>query len=257
VTEPFGAFPTVPVGPFDVAALEPDDIVARAASALPAGRVTLLFALHVGGLAAWDQPDAIAAYRRGDMVYADGVSITLAMRMISGARVHRSPTTDIGAQLLRAATSSLDRRPRVALFGGPDGLARAAGQALDRFVDVVETIPGFEVPDAEVVHRLNEAAPDVVFVGLGSPWEQIWLHERIDQLPAAVYITCGGWFGFLAGEETRAPRALRAVGMEWLWRVAQNPRTKAKRYVTGVLHLLRAIRTGRRRRRSALLAVPE
>lgn len=244
--------PVVPVGPFAVADLTRTDLVEHtadlSAQALRDGRPVLAYALHVGGLNAHRRPDFTAAMASADVVYADGGSVVWLARRAGAVAIERAPTTDVGWELLDALAARLGRAPRVALVGGPEGLTeRVAAEMTARgSATVVLTDHGYHQDWSGPLTCLAAAAPEVTVVGLGAPREMVWCEEHRAQLPAGLVLTCGGWFGHIAGDEQRAPRLLRRSGLEWIARVAQSPRRLGPRYLQGALvTLLLALRTRR------------
>lgn len=229
--------PSVPVGPFNVADLSQPSLVEALVQRTRTGGVGPLvaYALHVGGLNHRDEKSFVAAMRAANVVYADGMSIVALARMAGATRVQRAPTTDVGWEVLVALGLSLSRRPRIALIGGPDGLARRAAERLEAAAvgRVVLAEHGYHKEWGPVLAAVRGSDPDVVVVGLGAPREMIWVMQHRDDLPETLVLTCGGWFGFLAGDEKRASSLLQAVGLEWMARVAQSPRRLLPRYVRG------------------------
>lgn len=230
--------PYVAVGPFSVmdtpSAVVVDHVVGlgRDCATTP----VLVFALHVGGLNARGNREFVDAMGRADVVYADGGSVVWLARLGGGRWIERAPTTDVGWDILRGLATALDRPVRVALVGGPFGLAERAGRALEAGapVQVVLTDHGYHQDWSGTLRNLHDAAPDVTLVGMGAPGEMIWCEGNRDRLPGGLVLTCGGWFGHLVGDERRAPRLLRHSGIEWVARVAQSPRRLAPRYARGV-----------------------
>lgn len=228
----------VPVGPFHVLDASRAE-VARAAvdRALqhPSPQV-VAYALHVGGLNHRDDPAYVAAMADADLVYADGGAVVALARLGGASSIERAPTTDLGWDILRDLGESLGRLPRLALVGGPPGLAERAGSALEAATAgiAVEVTHGYHQDWLPVVERLRAADPDVIIVGLGAPREMLWVHRWRHELPPGLVLTCGGWFGFLAGDERRAPSLLRRSGLEWITRVTQSPRRLLPRYVRGL-----------------------
>jgi exopolysaccharide biosynthesis WecB/TagA/CpsF family protein len=86
---------------------------------------------------------------------------------------------------------------------------------------------------ADVAAEIAATRPDVLWIGVGNP-EQLHLAHRFAALiPSLTWVrTCGGLFDFLSGSRPRAPRAMQAVGMEWAWRAALEPRRLGWRYAT-------------------------
>lgn len=230
---------TVPVGPFHVADAASDDVVARVVD-LSTGapdQPTLVFALHVGGLNERTDAAFVHAMACAEVVYADGGSVVLLAKIAGASSVTRTPTTDMGWQLLDALARARGRRVRLALIGGPEGLAERAGDVLaaDGPAEIVGSWHGYQADWPATLAAVRAARPDMTVVGLGAPREMTWAVEWRDQLPPGVLLTCGGWFGHIVGDEKRAWRAIRRPGLEWLARVAQQPRRLGPRYARGVL----------------------
>lgn len=249
----------VGVGPFPVDDLTLSELTDRVA-ALVRGRAgadpNLVFALHVGSLLHRSDPEFLAAVRSASVVYADGIAIVALARLAGARHVVRAPTTDLGWAFLRRAAEVLGRDARVFLVGGSPGLAEAAGRALEAgaAVRVVGTAHGFHESWAPVLADIAAAQPDVVIVGLGMPREALWCRDHGADLPPALVLTCGGWFGFLAGKERRAPEWAQRRGIEWVFRLRQSPRRLFRRYALGLGHVLLLVPSALRRRRTGRAA---
>jgi len=233
------AVPHVPVGPFCVMDATRADfvehVVALCCDPESAGPV-LTYALHVGGLNARNDAAFVEAMSRAAVVYADGGSVVWLARLAGAQVIERAPTTDVGWDVLRGLATALGRSPRLALVGGPEGLADRAARVLEEGapVQVVLTDHGYHQDWSTTLASLRRAAPDVVLVGFGAPGEMIWCERHREVLPAALVMTVGGWFGHLVGDERRAPRILRRSGVEWIARFAQSPRRLGPRYARGL-----------------------
>jgi N-acetylglucosaminyldiphosphoundecaprenol N-acetyl-beta-D-mannosaminyltransferase len=94
--------------------------------------------------------------------------------------------------------------------------------------------PGFEHDAAEndrIVQRIARVAPDLLIVGFGAPKQELWVDRHRSSLPAKLALCVGATIDFLAGERKRAPAWMRAAGLEWLHRVASEPRRLLGRYL--------------------------
>src|SRR5207244_10022656 len=94
--------------------------------------------------------------------------------------------------------------------------------------------PGFENDSGEtkkLIDAINAATPHLLVVGLGAPKQEIWLLQHAPLLRAPVAIAAGATIDFLAGVQTRAPRWIQRLRLEWLFRLASDPRRLAGRYV--------------------------
>lgn len=240
---PSGIIPVIRVGGFPVADLNRDQLIdAICTRWLESPRLapTTAFALHVGGLNHRRHSDFNSAMKAADIVYADGGSIVALAKLAGARRLQRAPTTDIGWALFEQLAEELDRLPTIALIGGPPGLAENAGHVIhgSNSANVVLTEHGYHADWTETLASLRRHSPDVCVIGLGAPKEMLWVQKNRNALPPSIVLTCGGWFGFVAGHERRAPTALQSIGMEWLARVGQSPRRLGPRYAKGLLSVL-------------------
>jgi N-acetylglucosaminyldiphosphoundecaprenol N-acetyl-beta-D-mannosaminyltransferase len=123
-------------------------------------------------------------------------------------------------------------------YGGDTGAAEQLAKALSaRFPGMI--VAGTESPpfrpltaaeDAEMVERLNASRSDFVWVGLGTPKQDLWLADHRDLLDAAALFAVGAAFDIVGGRRPRAPRVMQRAGLEWLFRLVQEPRRLWYRY---------------------------
>ena len=169
-----------------------------------------------------------------DLALPDGTGVTLVQTLRDGRSVRRWPGVEIAAFLVRLAA---ERGETVAFVGGgPDVAERAAARW--------RTLPGLKVVvagagvdvdedgsarpagrDDEMVDAIRSAAPAIVLVGLGAPKQERWIARHADAFPSVrIMIGVGGAFDMWSGSKRRAPRAFRTLGLEWVWRLALEPR---------------------------------
>ncbi|MCW2820159.1 MAG: hypothetical protein JWR42_2946 [Marmoricola sp.] len=232
-------FATAPVGPFEVADLTPDQVADRIVELAldPVGPPATAFALHVGGLLSRRDSAFVSAMGQADIVYADGASVVKLARAAGARVIERSPTTDLGWEVLRGLSRELGRPPVVAVVGGRPGVAETAQRRLvDQGVASAGlTAHGYHDDWAPVLDQLSREPSDVLVLGLGAPLEMRWAVDHLDRLSTGLVLTCGGWLGFLAGEERRAPSFLQRLSLEWAFRLVQSPRRLARRYALGAV----------------------
>lgn len=223
----------VNVGPFKVCDATTQDVIAWAG--LHAGERRVAYAVHVGGLNARNEAGFAEVINSGDLVYADGASVVLLARMAGAKRIERSATTDIGLPAIRRISQALGRDARVAILGGEPGVADRAGATISNLApaQIVFVHHGFDLNNEAILKRMGKSSPDLIIVGLGMPREAFWVSENLERLPACIILTCGGWLGFLAGDEPRAPLILQKCGLEWAYRLWNSPRRLAARYAKG------------------------
>ncbi|WP_226344451.1 WecB/TagA/CpsF family glycosyltransferase [Agilicoccus flavus] len=196
-----------------------------------------------------------AAYRdvlsHADRVMPDGIGIKVATGF-QGIDVRENVNgTDMFPLLCeQAAENDLS----LFLLGARDGVASAAASEMQRrypTLRIAGTHHGYFGPtdEAEVIDRINASGADILLVAFGVPLQEIWLDRHRDALRAGLVLGVGGLFDFYSGRIPRAPRWVREVGMEWAWRLAQEPRRMWRRYVIGnPLFLSRAWRDARNKR---------
>jgi len=85
--------------------------------------------------------------------------------------------------------------------------------------------------DGKIAEEINRCNPDIVWVGLGSPKQDLWMYEHRDKINAPLMIGVGAAFDFLAGTKPQAPRWIRDNGFEWLFRLATEPKRLWRRYL--------------------------
>ena len=87
----------------------------------------------------------------------------------------------------------------------------------------------------EIVARINAAKPDILFVALGNPKQELWMGRNRAKLDVGAMIGIGGTFNFIAGRVKRAPRWVQRFGLEWIYRIIQEPGRLWRRYAYGLV----------------------
>jgi N-acetylglucosaminyldiphosphoundecaprenol N-acetyl-beta-D-mannosaminyltransferase len=175
------------------------------------------------------------AYADASLVLADGAPLVIASRLCGKGLPERVAGSDLVPRLFAAANEPL----RVFLLGAAPGVADAAAGRIHAQwpnVAVVGTYSpplGFENDDDEnerILSVVAAAQPDLLVVGFGAPKQELWVSKHRDRLQAKVALCAGATIDFLAGHRRRSPVWMRRAGLEWLHRVASEPRRLAGRY---------------------------
>ena len=178
-----------------------------------------------------------ALYARADLSVADGMPLVWACRLQRTPVPARVAGSDLIWSLSAAAS---ERGLSVYLLGGDPGTADEAAARLRslwpalRVAGTACPAPGFEQRDEDVDElgrRLAAAQPDLVYVALGTPKQEILIDRLRSKLPAAWWMGVGAGFTFVAGRVPRAPGWIRTLGLEWLHRLLHEPRRLARRYL--------------------------
>lgn len=197
-----------------------------------------------------DNPDFEKAYARASLSLADGMPIVWASRLMGRSLPERVAGSDLVAPLLERAGQ---RGWRVYFLGAGPGVAeKAAAIARERWgTNVIGTdAPMVNLADAAQVDaiaaQLAAAKADLVLMAFGAPKQELLIDRIADRVKPAVLLGIGASLDFIAGTVTRAPELMRRAGLEWLYRLAQEPGRLWKRYLINdpkfLLILLRTLR---------------
>jgi N-acetylglucosaminyldiphosphoundecaprenol N-acetyl-beta-D-mannosaminyltransferase len=189
---------------------------------------------------------------RADLVIADGVPIVWAASLLDTPLRGRVSGTDL---VWSCAAVSADTGSAVALIGGMPGVAE---RAADKMRQKYPSASLFVIPtpcplgaeeSAEVVRQIQAVHAKILLVALGAPRQERWVQSNMELCQANVGIGIGSAFDIISGDMPRAPGWMKDNGLEWLYRLKQDPRRLAKRYLIEdspfILHLLRVVVTNK------------
>jgi N-acetylglucosaminyldiphosphoundecaprenol N-acetyl-beta-D-mannosaminyltransferase len=188
------------------------------------------------------EPRLAAAYARCELSLADGQPLVWTSPLL-GLRL---PEKVSGSDVLRPLFALAARRNyRVYLLGAADGVAEASAARLKEEYGL--SVCGLDAPriglapapdEEAVVERIRAAKPDVLLVFLGAPKAEVFLDRVRDRLGPVVSVSLGASLDFYVGRVRRAPRWMQRMGLEWLYRLLQEPRRLAKRYLVDDVYFL-------------------
>ena len=166
-----------------------------------------------------------------DLVNADGMAVVWASRILGTPLPERVAGIDLFERLVQVAHE--DGRS-VFFLGATD---EVVGQMVQVFEDrypglcVAGYRNGYWQDDAEVINAVRAAAPDLLFLAIPSPRKEFWLNEHLHELDVPFVMGVGGSFDVVAGKVVRAPVRMQRMGLEWAWRLGQEPRRMWRRYL--------------------------
>jgi N-acetylglucosaminyldiphosphoundecaprenol N-acetyl-beta-D-mannosaminyltransferase len=190
---------------------------------------------------------------RAAFILADGMPLVWWSRLGSRPLPERVAGSDLIYGMCERAAK---KGHRVYLLGGGPGVADEAAAALVKRYPGLQ-IAGTECPpfrplsaaeEQEQCARVQAARPDILFVAFGQPKGELWIADNLDRLGVPVSVQVGASLDFVAGRVKRSPVWMRKTGLEWLYRLAQEPRRLAGRYLDNVRFLFKAIFASRFRR---------
>ncbi len=173
---------------------------------------------------------------RPTILVNDGVGMDLGAWLVHGRRFPCNLNgTDFVPGVLRAA-----RRPTFLLGGRPGVAARAAKAIAGAGIPVAGHCDGYTgmADNTLLVERIERSGAEVVLVGLGNPMQEEWILANRGELSAPLVTGVGALLDFLAGEMPRAPLYMRRLRLEWLYRLALEPRRLARRYTIDIVRFL-------------------
>lgn len=235
-----GGLPLAMIDRKDSAELMLDIALARRGSAQPPPVVTSANG-QVISMCARDR-QLRELFLSADLIHADGMPLVLASRLKCPTPLpERVATTDLFHDIARLA------EPRGASFyllgATPEVIERAVRNVRSRYPRLA--IAGFRsgyfdrAQESQVVADINAARPDILWVGMGVPAEQMFAVSNRERLGnVGIIKTAGGLFDFVSERNRRAPQWMQSSGLEWLYRLTQEPQRLLYRYLTTNPHAL-------------------
>jgi N-acetylglucosaminyldiphosphoundecaprenol N-acetyl-beta-D-mannosaminyltransferase len=197
-------------------------------------------------MSAVDPRLAMAAHE-ARLVLPDGVGVILAAKILGYENKGRvsGPTL-----MLRICDWGREKDYRHYFYGGRPGVADALAERLSQKYPGLRIAGTYSPPfrrlsaaeDQEIVARVNSAKPDIVWIGLGSPKQEVWMREHAGRIHAAAMIGVGAAFDFHSGHARWAPRLLRRLGFEWAFRLLHEPKRLWKRTAIAPEFVFRVVR---------------
>lgn len=181
---------------------------------------------------------------RCDLVLADGAPLVWASHLLGTGLRERVAGSDLVPQLARL---SAQRGYRIFLLGAEEESSAGAASWMEKNCPGVcitgryspKCQPLEEMDHEEILSRIKAAEPDILLVAFGNPKQEKWLAMHRFRLDVPVCIGVGGSFDFLSGKVSRAPLWMQQRGMEWFYRMMQEPSRLAHRYLSNAVGLVR------------------
>ncbi|GMN14072.1 WecB/TagA/CpsF family glycosyltransferase [Altererythrobacter sp. MTPC7] len=180
-----------------------------------------------------------AGYRRAleasDMILPDGSGMRIAARLAGRSFDDNLNGTDLFPEICKRASETGDP---IFLLGGRPGIAMRAGATMvsaNQGLRIAGTADGYfrAAEEDALIERIKASGARILFVGFGVPLQEKWIERLRSRIDVPVVLAVGGLFDYYSGRIARAPALVRAVGCEWAWRLAMEPRRLASRYLVG------------------------
>lgn len=176
-----------------------------------------------------------ALYQKADLLGIDSMPFLMVARALKNKRSDRLYAPDM---MLETAKVAHSRGYKFFLYGGspgaPDEIATKLKNTYPDLDVVGQVSPPFRPltaeEDAAICNQILDSGANIVWVGLGSPKQDVWIADHLEKLPGCVLIASGATFDFFSGRIQQAPRWIRNTGFEWVYRLTQDPKRLWKRY---------------------------
>ena len=184
--------------------------------------------------------DLNRAYNNSDLINIDGMSMVWALRFLGYSVPERVPCPDLAEDILILAEK---KKYRIFLFGAEEQSLLLSIKNLNAsFPDLCISgyRNGYYQPRDEysIVEMINNAKPDILFLGMPSPQKELFVEKYKDQFKVKYFFGVGGFFDILSGKTKRAPMWMQKRGLEWLYRFIQEPRRMWFRYLIGNINFI-------------------
>lgn len=171
----------------------------------------------------------LSLLKEADYIVADGIGIIKGAKLLGTPIIERVAGFDLLTALLEKAA---EQNSRVYFLGAKEDVLQRAIQNVQKrhpSLTIVGSRNGyFDLSDASVVEAVKATQPDMVFVAIGYPRQEQWIHQYLATAPKGLLMGVGGSFDVLSGKAKRAPKIFIRLNSEWLYRLIKQP-TRLKR----------------------------
>ena len=184
------------------------------------------------------------AYKSADLILCDGKPLIWISKYYGTPIKEKISGSDLFPEVCRMAA---EKGYTVYFLGAAEGIAEKAAEVLiQRYngLKIVGTYSppyGFECDQSEIekiINQIHEAHPDILVLGLGTPKQEQFIVKYRKELGVPISLGLGASFDFVAGNVKRAPKWMSDHGLEWLFRITQDPKRMAKRYLVDDLKII-------------------
>jgi N-acetylglucosaminyldiphosphoundecaprenol N-acetyl-beta-D-mannosaminyltransferase len=211
-------------------------VMAKPAEILLKQRCKISFFVNVNSINLAQQNAEFKAHlNQADHCFADGIGMRIAAKKNGVQLKDNVNGTDMLPELCKTAVK---KGVSIYLLGGKPSIAKAAAHNLCQQypgLRIAGSEHGYFEPDSylKVIEKINESHADILLLAMGSPVQEKWLIQHANLINCRTALAVGGLFDFYSGRISRAPLWMRELGMEWLWRLIQEPKAKFNRYIIG------------------------
>ena len=186
-------------------------------------------------VSALKDPAIRGIYNSADIVGIDSMPFLKLARYFYNKESDRFYAPDL---LMEISSKAKEKFYTFFFYGGYPGAPDEMEIYLKKHYDGIQVVGKYSPPfrdltaeeEQEIINMINEVNPDFLWIGLGSPKQDIWIHDRKDKIRGSIIIPSGATFDFFSGRIKQAPEWIRDIGFEWLYRLTQDFPRLWKRY---------------------------
>ena len=208
------------------------------------GGTTVLSTINVNWVVqSFSDPEFRSAILNSDLVTLDGKPLLWLAKLLGCPMRETVPGSSLIEELMAEET---DKPLTIFLLGGEDNTAKRAMERINQRRGGLRAVgalnPGFgtveQMSTSATINKINSTKPDILLVALGAKKGTLWIERNRNQLNAKIISHLGATINFLAGTVKRAPRLMQACGLEWAWRIIQEPKLFSRYAGDGLVMLL-------------------
>lgn len=213
------------------------DEVLKVLAERPGDRATVVAVCNVHSVMSARSDERLArALASAEIATPDGMPLVWCLRAISSAGQQRVYGPEL---MVRGLKYGVDRGWRHYFYGASDETLALLQEAAAKIAPGIQVVGSFAPPFREqseeeveaVISDIRAAKPDLLWVGIGMPKQELWMYRVRDKLPGVALLGVGASFDFIAGRVAQAPAILQKYGLEWAFRLSQEPRRLWRRYL--------------------------
>lgn len=182
-----------------------------------------------------NDPTLLPILNEADMVTPDGMAIVWLLQLKGFKETRRVYGPDL---LMAACHHGIEKNWKHFFYGGEPGVAQKLADTLKKQIPNLKVADTYSPPfgrsssaeENSLIEMLNSSGADILWVGMSSPWQEVWMHENRDKINIPIMVGVGAAFDFLSGAKTQAHKWIQRIGMEWLFRLIKEPKRLWPRY---------------------------